>query len=374
MMAFVVFVLVALCIIALTTISNVLLFKRLQPEMTAKTPHVHVLVPARNEAAIISQTISALLQQTYPNYSVTLLDDHSEDGTADIAQKAAKGDARLTIIKGSDLPAGWMGKSWACHQLAQQAEGDFLLFTDSDVHWQPQGLAAVMGMMQQTEADLLSVWPTQQTVTWGERLTVPLIAMVIMGYLPIVMTHYAPLAIFGAANGQCMLWRRSAYDKIGGHEAVANNVLDDVSQARLVKQAGLRLRMADGNGLVTCRMYDSWPAVRDGFAKNILAGYGSAVALVLATIFHWAVFLLPYVWLFDANLRLYGLLAIGLAFGIRALSAAATHQRIRDSLLMPVSVLLMTRISVQALRWHVSGGPRWKGRVIQQQTGSAHHG
>ena len=132
--------------------------------------------------------------------------------------------------------------------------------------------------------------------------------------------------------------------------------------------------MADGNGLVTCRMYDSWPAVRDGFAKNILAGYGSAVALVLATIFHWAVFLLPYVWLFDANLRLYGLLAIGLAFGIRALSAAATHQRIRDSLLMPVSVLLMTRISVQALRWHVSGGPRWKGRVIQQQTGSAHHG
>ena len=374
MMAFVVFVLVALCIIALTTISNVLLFKRLRHKAPTQAPHVHVLIPARNEAAVISQTISALLQQTYPNYSVTLLDDHSEDGTADIAQKASKGDARLRIIKGADLPAGWMGKSWACHQLAQQAEGDFLLFTDADVHWQPQGLAAVMGMMQQTEADLLSVWPTQQTVTWGERLTVPLIAMVIMGYLLIVMTHYAPLAIFGAANGQCMLWRRSAYDKIGGHEAVANNVLDDVSQARLVKQADLRLRMADGNGLVQCRMYDSWPAVRDGFAKNILAGYGSAAALVLATIFHWVVFLLPYVWLFDVNLRLYGLLAIAMAFGIRALSAAATHQRIRDSLLMPVSVLLMTRISVQALRWNVSGGPRWKGRVIQQQTGNAHHG
>lgn len=374
MMGFVVFVLVALCIIALTTISNVQLFKRLRPETPAKTPHVQVLIPARNEAAVIGQMITALLQQTYPNYSVTLLDDHSEDGTADIAHKAAKGDARLTIIKGSDLLAGWMGKSWACHQLAQQAEGDFLLFTDADVHWQPQGLAAVMGMMQQTGADLLSVWPTQQTVTWGERLTVPLIAMVIMGYLPIVMTHYARLAIFGAANGQCMLWRRSAYDKIGGHEAVANNVLDDVSQARLVKQAGLRLRMADGNGLVQCRMYDSWPAVRDGFAKNILAGYGSATALVLATIFHWIVFLLPYVWLLDDALRPYGLLAIGLAFGIRALSAAATQQRIMDSLLMPVSVLLLTRISVQAIWWHVNGGPRWKGRVIQQQVGNAPHG
>ena len=374
MMAVVVFVLGTLCIITLTTISNVLLFKRLRQETPSQTPHVHILIPARNEAMVIGQTISALLQQTYPNYSITLLDDHSEDGTADIARAAAGGDPRLRIIQGADLPAGWMGKSWACNQLAQQAESDFLLFTDADVRWQPEGLAAVMAMMQRTESNLLSVWPTQETVTWGERLTVPLIAMVIMGYLPIVMTHYAPLAIFGAANGQCMLWRRSAYEQIGGHVAVANNVLDDVSQARLVKRAGLRLRMVDGNRLVGCRMYGNWPAVRDGFAKNILAGYGSASALVVATILHWVVFLLPFIWLLDENLRLYGLLAIGLAFGIRALSAAATHQRILDSLLMPVSVLLMTRISVQAILWHTSGGPRWKGRIIRQQPESASHG
>ncbi|MCA9882044.1 MAG: glycosyltransferase [Anaerolineae bacterium] len=373
MMGLVVFVLGALCIMALTMVSNVLLFKRLRPENPAKTPHVSILIPARNEAVVIEQTITALLKQTYPNYNIILLDDHSEDGTANIARMAANGNPRLTIIQGVDLPHGWMGKSWACHQLAQQTESDFLLFTDADVQWEPEGLAAVMAMMQQTEADLLSVWPTQATLTWGERLTVPLIAMVIMGYLPIVMTHYAPLAIFGAANGQCMLWRRSAYEKIGGHEAVANNVLDDVSQARLVKGAGLRLRMADGNRLVQCRMYDSWPAVRDGFAKNILAGYGSVPALVLATIFHLMVFVLPYAWLFDANLRLYGVLAIVLGIGIRALSAAATHQRIPDALLMPLSVVLMTRISLQAIVWHYSGGPRWKGRVISQQ-GSTSHG
>lgn len=368
------FTLFALLVITLTMIANVLIFPRLKTAHSDTMPHVSILIPARNESAIIAHTLNALLNQTYPHYDITILDDHSEDDTASIAEAIAHQNERLRVIIGQPLPTGWMGKSWACHQLAQQATGDVLIFTDADVYWQPEALASLIAQMQTTQADLLSIWPTQTTLTWAERLTVPLIAMVILGYLPLVMVHRSPFAIFGAANGQCMAWQRSAYMRIGGHKAVANNVLEDVTLARLVKQAGLRLRMSDGNQFIGCRMYDGWPAVRDGFAKNILAGYGSAFALALATVFHITVFLSPYIWLLWAQWRPYALLAIALGMGLRALSAAFTHQRVLDSLLMPVSVLLMTRIALQAFWWHFTGGPRWKGRLIQQSTQGAHHG
>jgi chlorobactene glucosyltransferase len=138
--------------------------------------------------------------------------------------------------------------------------------------------------------------------------------------------------------------------------------------------------MADGNRLIRCRMYRNWPEVRDGYAKNILAGYGGRVSLlVLATLFHWLLFVWPWLWLVYATLKsdtraqlgASALIVLGLT--IRALSAASTHQRIHDALLMPLSVILMTRITVQALWWHfVEGGPSWKGRTVRTKSTSIH--
>lgn len=377
MIALLIFTSAALIVISLTAILNVLIFPRLKAQPPPEdAPLVSVLIPARNEAHVIGQTVRKWLAQTYPNYEVLLLDDASTDGTGDIARDASGGDPRLRVLNGTPLPEGWMGKSWACQQLAQHAQGEILVFTDADVQWQPEALNALIAPMLRHDIDLYTVWPTQHTVTAAERLIVPLMAMVVVGYLPLVMTHHSPFGIFAAANGQCMAWQREAYERVGGHRPVAANVLDDVTLARLAKGGGASLRMADGHHLIACRMYEDWPAVRDGYAKNILAGYGSVPALLLATLFHWLVFLAPWAWLLTPH-ALWAALLIALGIGVRMLSAVFSHQRAVDALALPVSVLLMTRIAFRALIWHYTGGPRWKGRVIPQtssQQGASPHG
>lgn len=346
----------------------------------------------RNESAVIAETVRSLLAQNYPNFEILILDDHSTDDSAEIARAAAGDDPRLRILPGEPLPPGWTGKVWACHQLAEQARGEYLLFTDADVRWEPGALTALMAQAQRTQADLLTVWPTQITQTWGERLVVPLMAFTILAYLPVLAVHHLPWPVFSAAMGQCLLFRRDAYQKIGGHAAIRNQILDDMAFAYAIKRSRLRLRMADANGLIQTRMYRNWPQVRDGFAKNILAGHGNSVLFLLfSTFFHWWQFILPWFMLFITLLapRSFVLTAhrslmtdnwilitdnwtpitascllITLSLLTRALTAATSRQRIRDSLLLPVSVFLMTLIAFRSLQWRFTGGPQWKGRAI----------
>jgi chlorobactene glucosyltransferase len=355
----------ALLIISITAVANALLFPRLGAKprpLPSDPPLVSVLIPARNEAAVIGDTVARLLAQDYPRFELLILDDHSQDGTAAVARAAAAGDARLRVLAGAALPGGWVGKNWACHQLAQAAQGEIFLFADADVQWRPGALAALVAEMHAHAADMLTVWPTQTTVTWGERLVVPLMALAILAYLPVVAVHHTPWPAFAAANGQCLALRRQAYEAVGGHAAVANNIVEDVALARRVKGRGLRLRMFDGAGRIGCRMYRSWPEVRDGYAKNILAGHANSVPfLLLSGLFHWLIYVLPWLWLpFDG--RVWPLAAGGAL--VRMLTAAATRQRVWDGLLMPVSAVLMTRIAAQAIVWRYTGGPRWKGRVV----------
>jgi chlorobactene glucosyltransferase len=359
---------VALIVITLTAVLNILTFPHLKKSDTPKaSPCVSILIPARNEAAIIEKTVHHVLRQTYPNFEVIVLDDNSEDGTGTLAQKAASGDMRLRVIHGTPLPDGWMGKSWACHNLAQAAQGEILVFTDADVLWEPQALTAIISHTQKTNADLLTVWSQQIMVTLPERLTVSLVAMVLLGYLPVVMVHHSPFALFAAANGQCMVWKRAAYKTVKGHESVASEVLDDVHHAIIAKKHGLRLRMALSSGLLQTRMYTDWQSVRNGYAKNLLAGYLNSVPLLLlGTVMHWLMFIFPLVMLLSPTLRLWGVCLLLLGIGTRALTAALTRQPVWDALLMPVSVLLMTVIATQSIYWYYTGGPRWKGRVIRQ--------
>lgn len=371
----IVFVTLALCLIALIACLNALTFPRLgrfagRPFRTG--PSVSVLIPARNEAARIGGTVRRLLDQDSPHFELVVLDDGSSDGTANVAREVAAGDPRLRLLPGADLPPGWLGKNWACAQLAEAARGEVLVFTDADVDWAPGALAAVAQDLEESEADMLAVWPTQRTETPAERLVVPMMALAIVGYLPVLGVHHLPFASLAAANGQCLAFRREAYRLLGGHEGVKASVIEDITLARRAKRLHLRLRIADGDGLVSCRMYGSWPEVRDGYAKNILAGHGNLFWLALSTLFHWAIFLFPPLWLLTGWLwpapgwPLVPLVLVALGVGARLLTAAVTRQRLVDGLLLPVSALLMTAIALRAAWWQVRyGGPQWKGRRIK---------
>jgi chlorobactene glucosyltransferase len=352
----------ALFILWLTAVTNLFFFPRLAEGKPGTTPLVSILIPARNEGPTIGQTIASLRRQSYTDFELLVLDDESDDDTAAQVRRAAGDDGRCRLLSGQPLPAGWLGKNWACHQLAQAARGDYLLFSDADVHWRPEALDGLLALAEREQSDLLTIWPTQQTVTWSERLVVPLMALAILAYLPVLPVHHTRWRAFAAANGQCLLFRRAAYDRSGGHAAVRDDIVEDVTLARRVKAASGRLRMADGGGLISCRMYDGWPAVRDGFAKNILSGHGGPLLLLLSTLFHWLIFLWPWLWLaVGGGWWAVGLMAAGV--GLRAVTAAFTRQRPLDALFMPLSVSLMTLIAFRSIWWQWHGQRRWKGRI-----------
>jgi len=378
----------ALCLIALVSVLNTLTFPRLSEIKRGETaeddpPLVSLLVPARDEAQNLPRTLDGLLNQQYPNFELLVLDDNSSDGTFELIQDRAQNEPRLQALRGSPLPSGWIGKNWACQQLAEHSRGEILIFTDADVEWQPQALENLVGLMaaagNRAALDCLTVWPTQHTVSLAERLVVPLMMFSVIAYLPELAVRKIPWPVFAAANGQCLAFWREAYIQIGGHRTVRQRVIEDVGLAWEIKRHGLRLAMALGDGLISGRMYHNWAEVRAGFAKNILAGHGGMPAfLLLSTAFHWLLFILPWFWLAGGLLLGVGFSAltiplamIGLGVGTRALSGVATAsravhgQRVLDALLMPVSVGMMTIISALSIWWHYhDGGPQWKGRRI----------
>ncbi len=365
-----------LAVIFLTSLLNALSFPRLQEGRPAAVRKISVLIPARNEALHIQETVARILGQDYPDFEVILLDDRSTDRTAHLALQAADGDQRLRVIHGQPLPSGWTGKNWACHQLGVESQGEILVFTDADVRWAPEALSSVAAQMENNRAGMLTVWPTQMTGSWTERLVVPLIMLVLLGYLPEILVRFTSWSIFAAANGQCLAFERSVYGRIGGHLQVKGEIVEDVALARAAKSIGARLVMVLGRGFHRTRMYSNWQEVRQGFGKNILAGHGGLPGLLLiSTLMHWFLFLIPWIWLFlgGALPGYFGwpavpLLMIGLGVGARLVTAIVSGQRVLDAFLMPVSVVLMTVIAVQALWWHYrEGGPRWKGRTLLRE-------
>lgn len=374
-----IFALSALVVMALVSVLNALTFPRLgagrRLPAGGRPRLVSVLVPARDEAGVIGRTVQAILAQEYPGeLELIVLDDGSTDGTAQVALQAAGGDPRLNLVCGAPLPSGWAGKNWACQQLADQAAGDLLVFADADVRWAPAALESVVRWMDRTRADCFTVWPTQETLTWSERLVVPMMMFAILAYLPEVCVRFIPWPVFAAANGQFLAFRRGAYERIGGHAAVRQSVVEDVSLAWQVKRRGLRLVMSLGDGLICGRMYRNWRQVRHGFAKNILAGHANSPAfLVFSAVFHWTLFLLPWVALVltpPLETSQVCLAMISLGTGTRLLTAAVSRHRLLDALFLPVSVVLMTVIAAQSLWWHYRyGGPLWKGRQIVTRAG-----
>ena len=281
------FLAVALCI----AITNSLVLTRLRrypvvPKgiKAADMPLVSVLVPARNEEENIEGCIRSLLVQTYPNFEVLVLDDHSSDRTGEILAGLAAQDERLHILQGQDLPEGWLGKNWACQQLSQAARGELLLFVDADTTHQPNTLSQSVSALLTEQVDLLTALPRQLVLTWGERLVVPVLYFSLMVFVPLPLAYRLRLPVFSVAIGQFMLFRRTAYERIGGYAAVRAHGADDLALAREVKTKNLPWRLADGGLHTRTRMYRNFKQVYEGFSKNLFAAFDYRV---LPFLFAW---------------------------------------------------------------------------------------
>ena len=316
---------------------------------------VSLLIPARDEIATLPNTLPTWLAQGADE--VLVLDDGSSDGTGAFLAAAAADEPRLRVLAGAPLPTGWSGKNWACHQLAQAARGDLLVFTDADVTWERGALAAVRRALATTSADLLTCWPRQRCETLGERMLVPLVDMLLLTTLPAPLARLPRPASATGANGQCMAWARAAYERFGGHAALRAEVLEDVRAAQRVKRLGGRVVLTLGRDLISTRMYDGYAAAVRGFAKNVLAAAGHPVVLALV----WSLNALTYTvaWpLAVVDARWLGIALAGL--GLRALTNRIAARPPVEALLQPLGPLALLPVIVQAMRWR--GGYEWRGR------------
>ena len=236
------------------------------------TPHVSVIIPARDEAHNIARCLRSVLASTYPELDVVVVDDHSTDGTGDLARAAAGGDPRVRVIVPAPLPDGWFGKSWACASGAGVTTGELLLFIDADTSQSPDLLVRLVNARATRNADLISVGGRQELRTFWERVVQPLVfTMLLVRYGGTERVGTSRRASDKIANGQCILVRRDIYASVGGHAAVRDKVAEDVMLAQTVFRAGKRVCLVLGLDQLSTRMYTSLRELVQGWGKNIYA-------------------------------------------------------------------------------------------------------
>jgi len=329
-------------------------------------PRLSVLIPARDEEANIGPALACVLASTDVEMEVVVLDDGSTDRTAGIVRAAAESDPRVRLVEGAALPPGWVGKQHACWQLSLAATHPILVYLDADVRLEPSALAGLAGFIQTGRLGMASGFPRQVALTLGERIVVPQIFVILLGYLPLAMARKAATdPRFAAACGQVLAVTREAYEASGGHAAMRHTIHDGLRLARGVRAAGFGTDLCDLTDLATCRMYSTWAGLWAGFSKNAREGMATPRALPVWTLLLGGGHILPFLLLPFAN---------GAAFWIALLSvvlvwlvAGATAARVRSSwvsvLLHPVGVAVTLAIQWNALL----AGPRrkpavWRGR------------
>ncbi len=237
-------------------------------------PLVSVIVPARDEAVNIEGCVRSLAATAYPRFEILVVDDRSTDGTADLARAVPRGGAeRIEVIEGAAVPEGWLGKPWACWQGAQRARGDLLLFTDADTVHGPGLLARAVAEREREGSNLLTVAGRQLMGSFWERLVQPQVFLLMFLRFRDVERWVARGRWRDAiANGQYLLFSRDAYESIGGHRAVRDEVAEDLSLAQLLVRRGLRLTLRMARDDFATRMYRSLGGMVRGWSKNLVMG------------------------------------------------------------------------------------------------------
>src|SRR5271165_2032731 len=228
-------------------------------------PTVSSIVPARNEEATIVAAVESLAAQPEIK-EIIVINDQSTDGTGALLLQLSSRFAQLRVLETRELPAGWVGKNYAVSLGAAQATGDWLLFTDADGVHLPGSTARALADAAANGAALVSYSPEQETLTWWERALIPFVYTRLAHRFSYDDVNNPELPA-AAASGQYLMVRRDAYAGIGGHAAVAGEVLEDVALARLAKQAGVRIHFASGFGIMRVRMYRTFSGMWHGWTK-----------------------------------------------------------------------------------------------------------
>ena len=334
---------------------------------------VSVMVPARNERENIGRCIDALLKQDHPYLEILILDDDSTDGTSEIIQECAQSDSRIRVIQGKDLPARWVGKNWACHQLANEAKGDFLLFVDADTILALGTISAAIHESVTRGIDLLTVTPRRTASCITERLLFPFLDWASFSWIPMKTAHSTRNPHLSATFGQFILFERTAYSDIGGHEAIHDNMFDDFELGRLIKRRGLKWMLFDGANWVHVLAYkgniDAFKAVSRSLFPAVY--YRVSILMVISILIIGLGLLPPLTVLagiLSYPIEVASLFAATISIGLVAIPWLILCRKFKHSALMvplyPLSMALILAVGFHSMLTHGLGRTTWKGRQV----------
>jgi chlorobactene glucosyltransferase len=340
---------------------------------------VAIIVPARNEAENIGKCLAGLSAQRglAVGSSITVVNDGSQDATADMVARAASADPRISLVEAGPLPAGWMGKPHACWRGAMLADTEWRCFIDADVRSAPELVALAIETAERNSIDMLSLTPFQELGSFWERLIIPagLVLIACAKDLRVIDDPGSPEV---SANGQFILIRRAVYFAVGGHEAVRDEICEDKALAARVKQAGYRFRLLGAEHLAQTRMYTDLASLWEGFSKNAIEIMGDGATTIAAAtagmVLAWMALLLPAL----ATMGFLQQPSVGAAIGcvLALLASVATlgvqigtarHFRIPAiyGLLFPFAYTVVASLAWRSVALRRGDRVTWKGRTYE---------
>ncbi|HYL83841.1 MAG TPA: glycosyltransferase [Candidatus Angelobacter sp.] len=354
-----------------------------EPQPLERWPRVVAIVPARNEAETIVRAVASLAKRDYPGeFSVMVVDDHSDDDTAALALKAAEEAAaigRIAVHSAAELPPGWTGKVWAMNEGVRSSVAqapDYFWFTDADIEHAPDTLRRLVSRAEKDSLDLASLMVLLQAKTFPERLLIPPFLYFFLMLYPPRWIADAKARTAGAAGG-CILLRRDALEKVGGLAAIRNEVIDDCSLARAVKKNGGKLWMGLTRASVSLRGYGSFSEIRDLIARTAFTQLHYSSLLLLGTLIAlFVTYVLPLFSFFEGADPAWFLAATAICLMVVSFGVTVRFYNLRFlwALTLPIAAVFFGYATfVSALRYWLGHGAQWKGRSqAHRANGGAH--
>lgn len=324
---------------------------------------VSILIPVRNEEKDILNLLKSIRKQNYQHYEVIVLDDNSTDSTLQICRNFCETESRFQVLSGKALPKDWLGKNYACFQLASAAKGKLLMFLDADETIVNGLINNVIHRMKVSRLSLLSLFTNQKMVSWGERMVVPMMHFILLNLLPLRLVRLSKSSVFSAASGQFMLFDADNYKQNQWHERVKNKVVEDIEIMKLIKGYGYNGEALLANGYIYCRMYKNLGEAVNGFSKNLLAGFNNNVIGLFLYLLLVILGPIAIACILSSELLLFALSLIILS---RIMISLLAGQNVwLNILLHPLQLLCMVLISILSVKKHFTKTIIWKGRTIR---------
>jgi chlorobactene glucosyltransferase len=339
-----------------------------------ETPYLSSIVPARNEEQNIGDCLKGVLRQHYENLEVVVVDDESKDKTVDIVEKYVKSERKVKLIRVDSLPEGWMGKNYACYKGFKISKGEYLIFTDADTRFiNTRTVEYAVSKMKEKGLQLLSLLPLIETKSFWERIFMPMWSFAFVSFFPLKLLSSKKYKKVAFAIGPFMMFERKFYERIGGHESVKGEIVDDVYLARETKEKGGKIALLDGKDFIKVRFYKNYKEMKRGTVKSAFGAFSYSYRnLFLFLTLFFIIFALPFINLVrgilipSPSLLKISFLEISLIYLLKFISDSYNSHDLKYTLLFPLSLLTGVYFCLlSAKEAFFKKGYAWKERFYQ---------